>query len=104
MKIHSSRFLKWTAGLVLCALLLSLGGWLLPRLNQPGPDTAAMGRLKKLRALQERDRARLETYAWVDRTKHWVRIPIERAMELEERDLRSVRPHPVEPLLKPSAP
>lgn len=32
--------------------------------------------------LEERDRARLETYGWVDREQGVVRIPLERAMDL----------------------
>ncbi len=79
---------------LICASVFALASWILFALTGPKPDTAALHRLNKLRLLREQDRNRLGFYSWVDRAKGWVRIPISRAMELEEQRLRAISPHP----------
>lgn len=81
---------------LICASFFALVSWILFALAGPKPDTAALHRLNKLRLLQEEDRHRLGFYSWVDRAKGWVRIPISRALELEEQRLRAIPPHPSE--------
>jgi hypothetical protein len=77
------------------ALLLSLGALLLffrmlagdPRQGFPATERFPQPRLQSdpaadLRALQARQGAQLEGYAWVDRDRGLVRVPVERAMEV----------------------
>jgi hypothetical protein len=61
----------------------------------------AANRQTKLQALREQDTAALTSYAWVDKTKGTVRIPIERAMELSLTDLARKKPVPAGPIATP---
>jgi hypothetical protein len=81
---------------LLCGLIFGLASWLVFYLTDPSADPAVTQRLEKLQALAEQDRSRLESYGWVDRAKGRVHIPIERAMQLEEHTLSSVKPHAAE--------
>ncbi len=80
---------------LVCAGIFALASWFLFFITGPTPDVAAVRRLEKLKALEKQDSHRLESYGWIDRAKGWVRIPIERAMELEKQRLRTVSPHSV---------
>lgn len=51
-------------------------------------------RIKNLQDLTETNRAELSGYTWVDRDAGTVRIPIERAMELEIAALNEIKPKP----------
>lgn len=86
----------------LCVAIFVCAGGLMVFLSIPlGSDETSARRLKKLSELQEQDRIRLGSYAWVDRARGWVRIPIERAMVLEECKLRSIPPHSVDEAFAP---
>ena len=63
----------------------------------------AAERMKKLQALREQDTAALTTYAWVDKNKGSVHIPIDRAMELAMTDLAKKKPAAAGPVVAPSA-
>jgi len=62
----------------------------------------AANRLTKLQALREQDATALTSYAWVDKTKGTVRIPIERAMELSLTELARKKPAPAGPIATPT--
>jgi len=61
----------------------------------------AADRMAKLKTLREQDNQALTGYAWVDKTKGTVRIPIERAMELASADLARKKPAPAGPIATP---
>ncbi|MBV9183963.1 MAG: hypothetical protein JO356_21885 [Acidobacteria bacterium] len=52
----------------------------------------AQNREKKLKDLREEDAKALTGYAWIDKNKGTVRIPIERAMQLTVTELAAKRP------------
>ena len=62
----------------------------------------AENRAAKLKAQHEQDAAALTGYAWVDKNKGVVRIPIERAMELALVDLGRKKPAPAGPIATPA--
>ena len=49
------------------------------------------GRLAHLEEMRARERTAQTTYAWIDRGKGVVQLPIDRAMELTLRDLNAAR-------------
>jgi hypothetical protein len=55
-------------------------------------DKRAQGRAEKLKTARDEMNKALTTYAWIDKGKGTVRIPIERAMELAVVDLASKKP------------
>ena len=61
----------------------------------------AADRLAKLKALHEQDAQALSGYAWVDKNKGTVRIPIDRAMELAMVDLAHKKPAQAGPIATP---
>jgi len=63
----------------------------------------AAERMKKLQAQREQDKAALSGYAWVDKNKGTVRIPIDRAMELAMTDLAKKKPAPAGPIVTPGS-
>ena len=75
----------------------------------PSPRTSdyeearAKKRMEKLKALREETQKDLTTYAWVDKNKGVVRIPIDRAMELTVADLAQKKPAPAGPIATPAA-
>jgi|GEM_PF-5241287 hypothetical protein len=81
---------------LISASVFALASWALFALTSSKPDATTLSRFNKLRLLQEEDHKRLGFYGWVDRAKGWVRIPISRALELEEQRLRAIPPHPSE--------
>src|ERR1700730_7179286 len=64
----------------------------------------AANREAKLKTQREQDTAALTTYAWIDKNKGTVRIPIERAMELAMIDLARKKPSPAGPIATPTPP
>ena len=70
----------------------------------PAPMTddeeRALLRVKNLTELNKNNKELLTTYGWVDKAQGILHLPIERAMELETRDLNnpSRRPHAVYPI------
>jgi hypothetical protein len=63
----------------------------------------AKERMEKVKSLQD-DAKSLTTYAWIDKNKGTVRIPIERAMELTLVDLANKKPAPAGPIAAASPP
>ena len=71
----------------------------------PAPDedaARAAERAKAYQELQAENAQKLENYAWVDKAKGTVQIPIERAMELAIAELNSKRPTPAGPIATPA--
>src|SRR3989449_6435719 len=81
-------------------LLFALFGAIVVAVVGPSPrgDTyeqmRAEARAKKLKAARDEDAKTLTTYAWVDKNKGTVRLPIDRAMELTVADLANKTPAP----------
>jgi hypothetical protein len=68
----------------------------------PDDDAArAAERTKAREELEADNRKKLETYAWADKTKASVEIPIKRAMELTLADLNGRQPGPAGPIATP---
>src|SRR3954463_10841733 len=59
-------------------------------------------RMGKLKAQREQDATGLTGYAWVDKNKGTVRIPIERAMELTMPELAAKKPAAAGPVATPA--
>jgi hypothetical protein len=71
----------------------------------PAPDedaARAAERSKAHQELQAEDTRKLQEYAWVDKAKGTVQIPIERAIELTIADLNSKKPSPAGPIATPA--
>ena len=72
----------------------------------PAPDedaARAAERAKTYHDLQTENATKLQKYAWVDKAKGTVQIPIERAMELAIVELNSKRPAAAGPIATPAA-
>ena len=89
-------------------LLILLFGAIAVAIIGPAPrgDTyeqqRAQNREKKLKDLRDEDAKALTSYAWIDKNKGSVRIPIERAMELAIADLAKKKPTSAGPIAAPS--
>src|SRR2546430_13184515 len=59
-------------------------------------------RLKKLKDARDEDAKALNGYAWIDKNKGTVRLPIERAMELTVADLANKKPAAAGPIATPA--
>jgi len=64
----------------------------------------AKAREEKLKTLREAEAKELTTYGWIDKNKHVVRLPIDRAMELTIAELATKRPAPAYPVATPAPP
>ena len=79
-------------------LLFALFGAIVVAVIGPSPrgDTyeqmRAEARAKKLKDARDEDVKALTTYAWIDKNKGTVRLPIDRAMELTVADLANKKP------------
>ena len=88
-------------------LLMFLFGAIAVAIVGPAPrgDTyeqqRAQNREKKLKDLRDEDAKALTSYAWVDKNKGSVRIPIERAMQLTVAELAHKKPMPAGPIATP---
>ena len=60
-------------------------------------------RMKNLAQLNADNQKALTTYHWIDKSKGTVGIPINRAMELVQKDLAANRPHAAGPINLPAA-
>jgi hypothetical protein len=92
------------AGGMVLLLLFVLAVKLLTGLA-PTPDADAARAAERAKAyadLQAENAKKLENYAWVDKAKGTVQIPIERAMELVVPELNSKRPVPAGPIATPA--
>lgn len=66
-------------------------------------EKRAKARAEKLRAVHEETTKVLTTYAWVDKAKGVVRIPIDDAMKLTMAELGRKTPAPANPIATPAA-
>ncbi|MDQ6624665.1 MAG: hypothetical protein M3Y69_00790 [Verrucomicrobiota bacterium] len=91
-----SVFSTWI-GVVLLFAFFGLLAWAvmgaLPRGDQYEPKRAA-ARVEKLTKAREEWDSAMHRYAWADKEKGLVRVPIERAMELTLADLAQKKPAP----------
>jgi hypothetical protein len=65
-------------------------------------EKRAVTRMEKLKTIQQETQKTLTGYAWVDKTKNVVRIPIDEAMKLTVADLAQKKPAPGNPIAAPS--
>jgi len=90
-------------------LLFALFGAMVVAVVGPSPrgDTyeqmRAEARAKKLKDARDEDAKALTTYAWVDKNKGTVRLPIDRAMELTVVDLANKNPAPAYAITAPES-
>ena len=90
-------------------LLFALFGVIVLAIIGPMPrgsdyeETRAKKRMENLKTAQEDAEKALNTYAWVDKNKGVVRIPIGRAMELTATDLAQKKPVAAGPVATPPA-
>jgi hypothetical protein len=88
----------WALFLLLLAVSGSILSWRWLQSPKETPDPKRGERVARLEALRKKEAEILESYGWVDRPKGIVRIPLERAMELELKELSS---KPVKPSAEP---
>lgn len=101
---QSKPFWRVLAGGLIFLLLFLLAVRLLTRWAPvPDEDAArAAERAKVYADLQAENAKKLETYAWADKAKGAVQIPIQRAMELAAAELNSKQPVPAGPIATPA--
>jgi hypothetical protein len=96
-------FSAWL-GVVLLFLMFGLIVLALIGPSRRGSDyeqKRAANRQTKLQAQREQDTAALTTYAWVDKNKGSVRIPIDRAVQLAAVELAGKKPVAAGPIVAP---
>src|SRR5207245_10590023 len=90
-------------------LLFALFGAIVVAVVGPSPrgDTyeqmRAEARVKKLKDARDEDAKALTTYAWVDKNKRTLRLPLDRAMELTVADLANNNHAPAHEITQPQA-
>jgi hypothetical protein len=97
-------FSAWL-GVVLLFFLFGIIAWAIigpERRRSDYEQKRAANREAKLAALREQDAQALTGYAWVDKAKGTVRIPIDRAIELAMADLAQKKPAPAGPIATPA--
>ena len=88
-------------------LLFALFGVMVLAIVGPAPrgdsyeKMRAENRMKKLKDARDEDAKALAGYAWIDKNKGTVRLPIERAMELTVADLANKKPASAGPIAAP---
>src|SRR5438093_7788733 len=101
---HSRAPLSTWLGIV---LLFALFGVIVLAVIGPTPrgsdyeETRAKKRMENLKTAHEDAEKALNTYAWVDKNKGVVRIPISRAMELTVSELAQQKPAAAGPIATP---
>jgi hypothetical protein len=85
--------------LVFGAIVIAVIG-LAPR-SDTYEQKRATDRAKKLKDLRDDDAKALTSYAWIDKNKGTVRVPIERAMELTVAELANKKPTAAGPIATP---
>jgi hypothetical protein len=96
-------FLGLALFLLFCGGTLWLTGWTAGNAEPEEAARAAL-RIKTLADLRADNAKKLGEYAWVDRAKGSVQIPIQRAMERVLPELNASRPHAAYPIIVPVAP
>lgn len=102
--LQRTPFSTWL-GVVLLFFVFGIIAWAVVGPSRRTTDyeqKRAADRMAKLKTLREQDNQALTGYAWVDKTKGTVRIPIERAMELARADLARKKPAPAGPIATPA--
>lgn len=92
-------------GILLILLFWGINKWALHSATSdtdPEEIERSAFRAKTLAELQAENKTKLETYAWVDRSKGSVQIPIREAMELVVTELNAKPPHPAYPIAPPA--
>jgi hypothetical protein len=103
---HSRAPLSTWFGIV---LLFALFGVIVLAVIGPLPrgsdyeETRAKKRIENLKTAREDVEKALNTYAWIDKNKGVVRIPISRAMELTVAELAQKKPAAAGPIATPQA-
>jgi hypothetical protein len=95
-----SMFGTWL-GVVLLFAVFGLFVWVVMGAMPRGDDyekKRATARVDKLKAVRDEANGALNGYAWVDKTKGSVRLPIHRAMELTMAELAQKKPAPANPI------
>lgn len=98
-------FSAWIGVVLLFAffgLLVLVGIGVLPR-GDSYEEKRAKVRAEKLQAARDETTKALTTYAWVDKNKGVVRIPINEAMKLTVAELAQKAPAPANPIATPEA-
>src|SRR4029453_11510910 len=101
---HSRAPLSTWLGVV---LLFALFGVVVLAIIGPSPrgsdyeEMRAKKRMENLKTSREDAEKALNTYAWIDKNKGVVRIPISRAMELTTAQLAQQKPAPAGPIATP---
>jgi hypothetical protein len=85
--------------LVFGAIVIAVIG-LAPR-SDTYEQKRATDRAKKFKDLRDEDTKALTSYAWIDKNKGTVRVPIERAMELTVAELANKKPTAAGPIATP---
>ena len=103
---HSPAHLSTWLGIV---LLFALFGVIVLAIIRPAPrgsdyeETRAKKRMENLKTVREDAEKALNAYAWIDKNKGVVRIPISRAMELTVAELAQKKPAAAGPIATPEA-
>jgi hypothetical protein len=90
-------------------LLFVLFGLIVVAIIGPSPrgntyeESRAKARMEKLQKEREENAQTLTTYAWIDKNKGTVRLPIDRAMQLTVTELAGKKPMPANPIAAPEA-
>jgi len=106
---HESKkpvFWVFLLGLAVLALFLGLTYFYVGDLHSTiYPEDAARDevRVKNLSDLRSENEVKLNTYAWVDRSKGKVQIPIQSALTLVVAELSSKKPQPAYPIIDPTS-
>ena len=88
-------------GLLMIVLFFGINKWLVgSSLGSTDPEEAARAeiRIKNLAELRKENEAKLHSYAWVDRAKGTVQIPIDVALNKVLPVLNSSQPRPAYPV------
>jgi len=96
-----SMFGTWL-GIVLLFAVFALFVWAVVGAMPRGDryeENRSKARLEKLKTVQDEANSALNGYAWVDKTKGTVRMPIQRAMEVTMGELAQKKPAPANPIM-----
>ena len=95
----------FVVGLLVIILFWIINQWLVNQATPTDTQEAERStlRVKNLAELRVENQAKLETYAWIDRAKGSVQIPVTEAMHLVVSELNAKPPRPAYPVATPPA-
>ncbi len=104
---HTSPKSAWPliAGALVLLLVFAFAVKILTGLGAAVPDEDAARSAERVKAretLDAEDKLKLEGYAWSDKAKGTVQIPIKQAMELTVAELQGKQPQPAGPIATPA--